>query len=281
MAASRRPTVLLTGATGLLGTWLRRTAPAAVDVVPLTHRTALATDGVQATADLRVREATVTAITRAAPTLVLHAAYALDEPSIVGATRHVAEGAVAADADLILISTDAVFAGDGRVQDEDDWPAPVWDYGRWKVEAERLAQDAPVSTTIVRLPLLVSLDPEDHVTARIHRSAAEDEPAAWFHDELRQPVGVDEAAEAIWRLVALDRAERAGCWHLPGPEVLSRFEIAIRTARALGLDTGRIRPRATPAGTVRPKSLLLGDDRAHRSLGWTPTPIFSRNPQRP
>ena len=189
MAASPQPTVLLTGATGLLGTWLRRTAPEDVAVVALTHRTALPTDGAQVAADLRVRDATVTAIARAAPTLVLHAAYALDEPSIVDATRHVAEGAAAADADLVVISTDAVFSGDGRVRAEHDRPDPVWHYGRWKVEAERLAHDGAAPATIVRLPLLVSLDPEDHVTTRVHRSAAEGEPAAWFHDELRQPAG--------------------------------------------------------------------------------------------
>lgn len=279
MTAPSRPTVLLTGATGLLGTWLRRTAPEDVTVVALTHRTSLEGDRAHVAADLRKREATTAAIARAAPTIILHAAYALDEASIVDATRHVAAGAAAAGADLVVTSTDAVFSGDGRVRAETIRPDPVWDYGRWKVEAERLALAGTAPTAIVRLPLLVSLAPEDHVTASVHRSAAAGEPAAWFHDELRQPASADEVATALWRLVALDPDERAGCWHLPGPEVLSRFDIAVRTARALGLDTARIRPQATPADAIRPKALILGDDRARRTLGWAPSPIFDRDPR--
>jgi dTDP-4-dehydrorhamnose reductase len=125
----------------------------------------------------------------------------------------------------------------------------------------------------------VSLDPEDHVTVRVHRAAAAGEPAAWFHDELRQPARADEVAVALWQLVGLGPDERAGCWHLPGPEVLSRFEIAIRTARALRVDTRRIRPQATPADAVRPEALVLGDDRSRHALGWAPTPIFDHHPR--
>lgn len=267
--------ILLTGAAGLLGTWLRRTAPDDVAVTPLCHtRPVDAARSVQA--DLRDARDTERAFAAAAPDVVVHAAYAHDAPSIVDATRHVVAATESAGAELVFISTDAVFSGDGRTRAEDDTPDPIWDYGRSKVAAEQstLASSAP--TTVVRLPLLVSRDPIDHVTARVQGSA----PGAnttWFHDELRQPAYASEVAQALWRLVGLDPGARAGCWHLPGAELLSRFEIASRTARALGVDPGLVHPQATPAAVTRPQALVLADDRARRAIGWSPTPVFTRD----
>ena len=263
--------IALTGASGLLGTWLRRTAPEGSSLTSFAHRTVL--PGAEQV-DLRDREATVAAVVRASPEVVVHAAYALDEASIVDATRHVAEGADAAGAALVLISTDAVFDGDGRTRAEDDQPDPIWDYGRWKAAAEERVRTGPAGWAIVRLPLLVSLDPLDHVTSRIQASTA-DGGSTWFHDELRQPADAREVAEALWELIAFGPADRQGCWHLPGPELLSRFEIARRTARAIGLDPMLIRPEATPADAHRPRALVLGDDRARRAIGWAPSPVFA------
>src|ERR1700712_397113 len=131
-------TVLVTGASGLLGTWLRRAAPAGVDLVALAHRTPVPASP-SVTADLRDADAVLEAFEISRPVLVIHAAMAVDEASIVGATRHIADAAAAVGADVAHISTDAVFSGDGRPVAEDAEPDPIWDYGRWKAEAESVA----------------------------------------------------------------------------------------------------------------------------------------------
>ena len=76
-------------------------------------------------------------------------------------------------ADVIYTSTDAVFSGDGRAVDERAQPDPIWDYGRWKVEAENIALDASIRSSVVRLPLVISLDPEDRGTERIRSGAGD------------------------------------------------------------------------------------------------------------
>ncbi|HET8931742.1 MAG TPA: sugar nucleotide-binding protein [Acidimicrobiales bacterium] len=264
--------MVLTGASGLLGTWLRRTVPDGIDLVGVVHRRA--PEGIRhVDADLRDEAATRAAIGAVRPDLVIHAAYRLDAPSIVAATRHVTATARDADAHLVFVSSDAVFAGDGLPRAEDAVPDPPHDYGRWKAEAETLVAGLGRRSTIVRLPLLVSLDPPDHVLARIRQGAATRTPTIWFDDELRQPASAAEVAAALWRIVGLDRADRSGVWHLPGPELLSRFAIAQRAVARLGLETSAIVAAPTPAGVVRPRSLVLEGGRAAESVDWSPSPI--------
>jgi dTDP-4-dehydrorhamnose reductase len=268
--------VLLTGAAGLLGTWLQRTMPAGIEVVALLHRRpAQAGSRPSAVrADLRSAAAADEAVVTAAPDLVLHAAYADDEDSIVHATEHVAAATVRAGADLLHVSTDAVFSGDGRPRSEGDAPDPIADYGRWKLRSEQAATAHLPDAAIVRLPLVVSLDPEDAAVARIRRAAAEADTTRWFDDEIRQPARADELAEAIWAIVGLEPQERSGVWHLPGPERLSRLEIALRARATLGLPPTVVTGGPTPEGLVRPRDLHLLDDRARRTIGWSPAAIF-------
>jgi len=264
---------MLTGAAGLLGTWLRRTLPVGVRLITVTHRRTIGVPA-EVTVDLRDAQATEAAVRRTAPELIVHAAYDKDEASIVDATRHVARAAAAIGAGLLYVSTDAVFSGDGRARAEDHAPDPIADYGRWKAAAEQIVRDRVPTATIVRLPLVVSVDPDDESTAGVKAGADGAVNAAWFTDEYRQPAMASELAPALWRIAGLRPDRAAGVWHLPGPELLSRAEIASRTALAVGRDPATLRTAATPPGSARPRHLHLTDERARTSIAWSPGPIF-------
>lgn len=272
--AMRTQTVLVTGASGLLGTWLRRTAPADVTVVALTHRRPVDGGG-QVHGDLRDAAAVDRAIGLARPDLVIHAAYTKDEASIVDATRHLVESVAGAGAGIVHISTDAVFAGDGCPRTEEAIPDPVSDYGRWKATAERIVLDADPTAAVVRLPLVVSLEPSDTTVDRIRAGAAERPPTVWFTDEIRQPAPAVDLARALWRIAALPAPERAGPWHLAGAERLSRYEIACRVVDRLGIDHDAITAGTTPGTGDRPRDLHLLDRRARSQIAWAPTPVLT------
>lgn len=266
--------VLLTGASGLVGTWLRKTAPAGVDLVSLTHRTALPGAN-SVSADLRDGQAIGAVFGDVRPSLVIHGAMAVDAASIIGATRNVADGASSVGADLVYLSTDAVFSGDGRPVDENTLPDPVWDYGRWKAEAEQLVLRGVVGWAVVRLPLVISLDPEDRAVQRIRDGARQRQPTTWFHDEIRQPAMASDIAGALWQLGSLEPEGRSGIWQLPGPESLSRYEIARRVVDAMKLDPTSIISVAAPTGVSRPREINMLGARARHKINWHPAQVLT------
>jgi dTDP-4-dehydrorhamnose reductase len=269
----RERPILVTGASGLLGTWLRRAAPAGEDVVALAHVRPVA--GVRAvTADLRDRAATLAAVASCRPRLVVHAAYARERDAIVAATRHVVEAADLVGAPVLFTSSDTVFLGDGRPRAEDAQPDATWDYGAWKIAAERLVlAGGALGSAVVRLPLLVSVDPDDGIVRPIRAAAAEGRRTRWFTDEVRRPALASEVAAALWRLVALPADRRRGCWHLLGPERLTRYDLACRLAAAVGLPRDVLEPARRPPDGDRPADLELTDARARDEIGWDPSPI--------
>lgn len=263
---------MVTGSSGLVGTWLRRTAPIGVEIVSLVHETTVS-DTTSVVADLRDLQDVVTAFETSKPAVVIHAAMAVDERSIVDATDNVAHAASRVEADVIFISSDAVFSGGGRRVEEESPPDPIWDYGRWKLRAEARILRERSGWAVVRLPLVVSLNPPDHAVRRI-RQGSRSHPTQWFTDETRQPAAAADIAAGIWRIVLLAGDDRSGVWHLPGPERLTRFEIAQRVVDALDLDPDSIASALTPPGTERPRHLDLGDQRARAAIAWDPAPIL-------
>jgi len=266
--------VLVTGASGLVGTWLRRTVPADVELVPLVHHASVP-GSASVTADLRDAQAVSAVLASVRPSLVIHAAMAVNATSIVAATTNVTEAASLVGADVVYVSTDAVFSGDGRPRDESAQPDPIWDYGRWKAQAEKVVLSGPVRSAVVRLPLVVSLDPEDRAVARIRRGALQHQPTAWFHDEIRQPAMASEIAEGLWRLASLAPDRRSGTWQLPGSESLSRYQIARRVTDALQLDPNSVVSVPAPRDGTRPRHIDMRSDRAKEEIGWEPARILN------
>lgn len=249
--------VLVTGGAGLVAGRLVRTTPDGVEV-HVTERRTPVPDDVRARAGVHVVDlvdtvATTALLDRLRPDVVVHAAYTqADRADIVDATGAVAEAAAAAGAGVVHLSTDVVFAGDDPPYGEADPTDPITDYGRWKVAAETLVRGAVPDAAITRTSLVVSLEPPDRATAGLVDTWGNGGAPRLFHDELRQPIRVEDLAAELWALVALPAAERAGTWHLPGPEKLSRLVIGERLADRLGLGPVPILS-ATSAEVVPPR----------------------------
>ena len=245
-------TVLVTGAAGLVGSFVAASAPEDVDLVAATRHDA----------DLSDPAATAALFERVRPDLVVHAAYSMRKLQADGidASRHVVDGCVAHGAALIALSTDALFDGEHAPYAEDDPPSPVHAYGRAKAAMEADVAARLPAATIVRTSLVCAVDPPDPRTAWVLDGLLSGEPPTLFTDELRNPVRADDLAAALWSLAAMDPPARAGVWHVVGAEPFSRYDLGALVAEWAGLDPSALiaaESAATPGPEPRPRDCRL------------------------
>lgn len=220
------------------------------------------------------------------PDAVLHAAALADpdccqrEPDLAWRLNAEAPAALArlsarGGVRLVALSTDLVFRGDRPFSSEADEPVPVLHYARTKLEGERslLAEDPRAA--VARVALVVGRGHGARGTAS--------ETIAWalrarrrlrlFTDQLRTPVDPESVAAAV---AVLLRGTQAGLFHLGGPERISRHELGLRVAVALGLDRSLIdasRQAEMKDAAPRPLDVSLDSSRARRELGFAPRPL--------
>jgi dTDP-4-dehydrorhamnose reductase len=259
--------LLVTGASGYLGGVVAaRAAVSAWEVVG----TAFSAAGTGwRVVDVRDRGALDALVRAVGPDAVVHTAYrqrgpAAREVNAAGA-ENVARAARAVGARLVHVSSDAIFAGDGdRPLVEEDAAAPVTAYGATKAEAEVLVAAAHPGAVIVRTSLLYGgpgrpASPHEELALAVARG---EQHVRFYNDEVRSPVQVDDLAEALLELAALDRA---GPLHVGGADGLSRLAFArlIVSARSR-LDPDALagepappdRPRFCPLDSARAVALL-------------------------
>lgn len=249
--------MLITGATGFLGSHL-------VDASEAGRWELLAESS--GSLDIRRRDAVIDHIRTWRPNVVVHLAYRRgDRQIIVDGTRNVAEGAAAAGARLIHMSTDVVFAGRAQPYKEHDLPDANIDYGRWKAEAEAAAYEVHPTALAVRTSLLYGTERRAVCQTDVADALEGRSRTQFFTDEYRCPA---HAADVAAALVALsDMPDITGVLHVAGPQAVSRAQLAQAFAVWMGRDPTAV-PTASLAetGADRPGTVAL-DTSAATALG--------------
>jgi dTDP-4-dehydrorhamnose reductase len=216
------PLAWITGAGGLIGSYLQRNAPAHWTTGPLTREMI----------DLTDRSAVEQLFRKDRPALILHCA-ALSksvacekDPSLarrlnVDVTRHLA--GLSVDIPFFFFSTDLVFDGKLGNYDEAAPVNPLSVYGQTKAEAEEIVLRNP-RHSVIRTSLNAGISPTHD------RGFNEEMRAAWesgrtlnlFVDEFRCPIPAIVTARAVWEWA--DKAA-TGLFHIAGAERLSRVDI--------------------------------------------------------
>jgi dTDP-4-dehydrorhamnose reductase len=218
--------------------------------------------------DVRDAAAVDAALGAVRPDRIVHTAYLQSGPDAravnTGGAANVAAAAARLSARLVHVSTDVVFSGRlGRPYRERDRPDPITDYGRTKADAELAVAERAPGAALVRTSLLMAgREPSAHEMTALEAARGR-APYAFFTDELRCPIAVEDAAAAI---VELCHKAIAGPLHVAGAAALSRHELACVVARAAGLPTEAIPATAGAADAGRPADCRLDSGWARSAL---------------
>ncbi len=256
--------ILVIGGTGLLGTDLCRRLSGSHDLlgwarkVPLTGaKPACPFESVDVLSADPVRQG----IGRFRPQVVIHCAGMTDVDACEGdpvaarranaeAVGTVAGACSAVGAVLLAVSTDYVFDGRSpRPYREEDPPGPLSEYGKSKLEGERLALELAPRAMVVRVSGLFGAARQNFVSRVAQRFRAGEEVPA-VTDQVNSPSYTADLADGMARLIDPlktdpDAAARGGplhgFFHLANRGGASRLRVAQEIAAILGKPASLIR----------------------------------------
>jgi len=264
------PRAIITGAAGLIGQYLVKTAPRWApgwDVTGLSRAELDLTDTLNVDARIHALK----------PDLLIHCA-ALSRTKAceqdpeqarrinVEATVHLAQ--LSQDIPFIFLSSGEVFDGKTGWYRETDEPNPINVYGQTKLDAEQAVLQNP-GHTVVRIVLTAGTsDAGDRSFVEdMCRAAKSGKDVTLYADEFRCPLPSGVIARAVWELV--DR-KQTGLYHLGGSERLSRWEIGEILLPWCPELTGRLMKGSARnhVGGPRPTDLSLRCDKLQRLLSF-------------
>lgn len=271
---------LLIGAAGLVGGHLRR-ALHGREVVATYHRSVVP-GGVAL--DITDRDAVRRLVAETRPGTILLAAAdpyvercerepaATRRVNLEGA-RHVAEAAAEVGATLVVFSSEYVFDGRRDAYAEEDATGPLNEYGRQKVELERIAAGTDQHLICRTSGVFGEEEPRKNFVLQVVDALRDGREFTVPSDQVITPSDAISLARSVLDL--LDTGAR-GVFHAAGPERLPRTEFAQRVARAFELSPALLRPVPTAElglAARRPLRAGLRDDKLRAALGHGLTPV--------
>lgn len=173
---------------------------------------------------------------------------------------------------FIYTSTDFVF-GDNGPHDEDAPFDPLNFYGESKLQAEQLVRQLSDKAAIVR-PVFIYGKVWDGLRGTflhwVKNNLEEHKPIKVVSDQFRTPTYVADICKGIQSIV---ETEATGAYHLAGKDILSPYDMAITTAKVLGLDAALIENVTAdtfPEPVKRAKRSGLKIEKAKKELGYKP-----------
>ncbi len=244
--------LLITGATGLLGSNLIRQTAGSYEVIGWSRScTAIPSGCAMDRVDLANAEITARCLDERRPDVIVHCAAMTDvercerEPDVahlmnVDATRILAQWCVQRGARFVFISTDSVFDGTCGHYSEDDLPAPVNEYARTKLAAEAAATGLLPDALILRTNFYGrNFKPKLSLAEWMLEKLARGERLPAFADVRFNPLLTDHLGRIILDLIAHGAK---GVFHAAARDECSKYEFALLIAKVFGLQADEARP---------------------------------------
>ncbi len=280
--------VLVTGANGLLGQKLCELldAESGVELIATARGNSRMTlqRGKFLTLDVTRQDDVEMVISESKPDVVIHTAAMTQVDQCetdqevcwlnnVTAVNYVGKACEHVEAHLIHLSTDFVFDGSHGPLDELEKPNPISHYGKSKLASELEVEDLRNPWTIIRTVLVYGVTRDQsrsNIVLWVKKSLEEGKTIRVVNDQWRTPTLAEDLAVGCW-LAA--RKKALGIFHVSGSEMMTPYEIALRTADHFGLDQSLIRETNSTEfrqAAARPPKTGFIIEKARRELGYEP-----------
>lgn len=286
--------ILITGANGLLGQKLVDLLTQQPDVELIAtargdNRLPFSDGYTYQSMDISNRQQVLDVISDVRPNVVIHGAAMTDVDKCevqkdacwtqnVHAVEYIIEACRTVDAFLLHVSTDFIFDGADGPYDETAEANPISFYG-WSKQAGESAvrysgrADAPLRWAIARTVLVYGIAHDmsrSNIILWVKKSLEDGKNIKVVTDQWRSPTLAEDLAMGCY-LIA-DK-EAGGIFNISGKEVLTPYDMAIKTADYFGLDKSLIAQADASTFTQvarRPPRTGFILDKARTVLGYDP-----------
>lgn len=177
------------------------------------------------------------------------------------------------DSHLIHLSTDFVFDGEEGPYAETDTPRPLNQYGKSKLEAEKIVQASTIKWAIIRTILVYGL-PDDkdrsNLILWVKNSLEAGNKIKVVTDHYRMPTLVEDLTQVVLRMLY---NQTKGIYHISGSEGYSIYDIAMEVAKFWNLNPFLIQPvdsSTIESAVRRPSYTGFVLDKARADLDFQP-----------
>jgi len=278
--------ILITGASGLLGRPVFQTCASVADWQ--VTGTAFRREGHGLVrVDLSAVETIPAFLDAVRPEAIIHSA-AERRPDVsekdpagtqrlnVDATAAIAVWAKRNGAYLVYLSSDYVFDGTQAPYTPDSPTCPINTYGHSKLAGEHAIRDSGAIAAMLRVPILygaVEYLAESSVTVlaqNMLKALGTGIKLPMDHWATRYPTLTDDVAVVLRQMLEyhFTKGPLTGIYHWSGNEPMTKYDMALVFAQAIGFDPAQLSPDTTPPGSAapRPKDCHL-DSSVLESLG--------------
>lgn len=272
-----KETMLVTGASGLLGSKIVELARKHYKVIPLYNTKPLHPDSLKV--DITERKQVFSLFSKLEPEVAIHAASETNVDKCeterdrawrinVEGTRNIAEACKNVAVKLVYISTDYVFDGKKGNYEEEDRPNPVNHYGATKLEGENQVIRYCKNYLILRTSVLYGWHPwKTNFVTWVINSLRQKKEIFVVNDHYNTPTLADNLANIILESVSKDFQ---GLYHASGSQRISRYEFAQQIAKTFDMEHNLIKPvkmsQLTAWIAKRPKDSSLNTNKIQEQL---------------
>lgn len=284
MSNNHKGRLLITGASGLLGSKLQKIAEGKFNLILLHNTRPLSPNSLEL--DITNQKEVTKLFNDLKPEIVIHTASEtnVDKCELqkehawktnVEGTCNIARACKEIDAKLAYISTDYVFDGEKGNYKEEDKPNPISYYGITKLEGENQVIQNCNDHVILRTSVIYGWHQwKQNFATWVINQLRQNKEITVVDDHYNTPTLADNLAEVT--IEAL-QSDLHGLYHASGIEKISRYDFAIQIAGTFRLNPNLVKPikmsQLTAWVAKRPRNSSLNMDKIQKHLKTKPLNI--------